>query len=183
MLVDPATEILGMSPICSMDSNNRVACTARPQSANGSEPRAGRQPGSCCVCWVGLLRRVPCGSGSGADRLMECPAQREARQGAGRRQDAPRWHAWQRADTAEKPCIWPSKDVISQLTIRLVVEGSERWPFLCLQTGLPTTNPMSPSVLLGCIANACIHVLPRMKDASEMNRQQGTPILTGRCWN
>ena len=82
MLIDPATEILGMSPIYSMDNNNMVACTARPQSANGSEPRAGRQPGSCCcVCWVGLLRRVPCRSGRAANRLMECPAQRETQQG------------------------------------------------------------------------------------------------------
>ena len=123
MLIDPATEILGMSPIYSMDNNNMVACTARPKSANGSEPCAGRQPGSCCcVCWVGLLRRVPCRSGRAANRLMECPAQRETRQGAGQRQDAPpwQWHAWQRADTEEKPRIWPSQDLISQLTIRLV---------------------------------------------------------------
>lgn len=113
-----------------------VACTARPQSANGSEPRAGgRQPGSCCsVCWVGL-RRVPCRSRRAANRLMGCPAQRETRQGASRRQQARpwQWHAWQRADTEAKPRIWPSKDLIRQLTIRLVAEGGSEvapmWPF------------------------------------------------------
>ncbi|OQU80442.1 uncharacterized protein LOC110437146 isoform X2 [Sorghum bicolor] len=110
----------------------------RKVSANGSEPRAcsRQQPGSCCCvcCWVGLLRpparrRVPSHAdpaGSGADRLMECPADRETRQGGQAGDRTPGHAPWQRADTEEKPRVWPSDEdiIIRQLTIGLVVEGS-----------------------------------------------------------